>query len=202
MKFNDVAVDCKTLGDRFDAPVVAIGLQAFDRESGAWGASYYGLVELDSAIKTGVVRGDTLKWWMLQDTQARDLFDKKHDGKRFSLATILVEVAHWCRGSGVGANTQNGSLHVWGNGATQDITWLEHAFTNGAHGLDIPWRYDRPRDMRTLVEAAELMAGFDRARIDDDFQGTRHHALHDAGHQARIISAAWRALREATDQEI
>lgn len=202
MKFNDVAVDCETLGDRFDAPVIAIGMQAFDRESGAWGASYYGLVELDSAIKTGVVRGDTLKWWMQQSEEARDLFDKKHDGKRFSLATILVEVSHWCTGRGVGANMQNGPLHVWGNGATQDITWLEHAFTNGAHGLAIPWRYDRPRDMRTLVEAATLMADFTREEYDADFEGTPHNALDDARHQALIISKAWRALRDVTDQEI
>jgi exodeoxyribonuclease VIII len=62
-------------------------------------------------------------------------------------------------------------------------------------GLAYPWHYLNVRDMRTIIEAAESLVGFDKRSIPD--QGTHHNALDDAKWQALAISGAWRALRLA-----
>lgn len=47
------------------------------------------------------------------------------------------------------------------------------------------------RDMRTIVDVAKS-ANFDSKSIA--FEGTKHNALDDAKHQARVISAAYQHL--------
>jgi exodeoxyribonuclease VIII len=190
---NDISIDCETLGKMFDAPVIAIGARAFDRMTGKLGAKFYIEIELASAIKTGRVDGSTIGWWIMQSPRAKVIFDPDRESKKSSMATALVEFSHWCIGQGKDTNQQSGVLHAWSNGAAQDITWLEHAYTVGGHGLTIPWQYNMSRDLRTIEKAATDIAGFDRATVKP--VGVEHNAVDDATYQANIIIAAYKALR-------
>lgn len=173
---NDISIDIETLSTRFDATILSIGAVAFDRRTGALvDLPLYVEVEVSSALAHGHVSGSTLEWWMQQSEEARRLFGalgKSH------LASALLQLTTFVN--------QHPGAKVWGNGATFDITVLEHAYTR--LDLPVPWKYWDIRDMRTIVEAATAM-GFDKRSVP--FEGTRHNAADDAAYQARVIARSW-----------
>jgi hypothetical protein len=195
MKFPDLSIDIETLGTRYNAPVMSIGACAFDRDSGRLGKSMHLTIDFRSAIKAGVPDGDTIGWWLNQSAAARKVFDLSDAAQqaRVPLATALHALNNFC--------TQEliGDFRPWGNGATFDITILEHAYDVGAIGLTPPWGtskfgFTRIRDLRTLVDAAEVLVGFDKKAIAQ--VGVGHNAVDDAIYQANVCSAAWAALRD------
>lgn len=182
----NVSADCESLGKAFDAPIIAIGAIAFDITTGKpTSKPFYKEVELSSAIKSGRVDGSTVAWWITQSKRAKKIFETP-DEKKSSLATVLVEFSQWYRVVAPGAAP-------WTRGLHQDVTWLEHAFTVGSHGLTIPWRYDAPRDVRTIIDLATDLFGFDESSVPE--VGVAHNAVDDAVYQANVISAAYAAMR-------
>lgn len=177
---NDISIDLETLSTRQDAAILSIGAVEFDRNTGAIGRAFYAEINIDSAIENGHVSGSTLAWWMSQGEQAKRLF--AGDSFKFQLDDALNNLA--------GFIGESSKVRVWGNGATFDITLLEHAYSELGYDA-APWKFWNVRDMRTIVDAASEV-GFDKSSVE--FVGTAHHALHDAEHQARVISGAWRGL--------
>jgi hypothetical protein len=175
------SIDLETLGTRYNAAVISIGVQQFDPNTGKLGATFYKEIDFDSAIKAGRPTGDTIRWWMTQTEKARRIFAR--NPAKVSVATALDELATWMRGMA-------GAPKVWGNGATFDITILEHAYDNGCVGLKEPWHFTNIRDMRTIEDAADL------APVDyPERKGVHHNALDDAIYQAQVISIAWQRCR-------
>ena len=181
LEMNDISIDLETLGMRFDAPILSIACRVFDRDTGTMGKAFYQEITLDSSMRTGVVNGGTLEWWMGQSDKARQLFKSKPE--KLDLASALMAMCTFIRSVGTGAP------RVWGNGATADITWLEHAIAKGAVGIGVPWGHTNIRDMRTIVDAADYDYN------DVPFVGTKHWAPDDALHQAKVISHCWRKIR-------
>ena len=174
------SIDLETLGTRYNAAVISVGVQQFDPNSGKLGATFYKEIDFDSAIRAGKPTGDTIRWWMTQGEKARRIFAKSPE--KVSVAQALDELATWMRGMA-------GAPKVWGNGAGFDITILEHAYDNGCVGLREPWHFTNIRDMRTIVDAAgEAIKWPER-------EGVHHNALDDAIYQAKVISLAWQACR-------
>lgn len=179
---NDISIDLETLSTRHDAAILSIGAATFDRSTGEIGEQMYAEVEINEAMAHGHVSGSTLEWWMQQSDKARALFAPPQAkrllggscGALDQLALLVVKYP---------------GARVWGNGATFDITILEHAFTKT--GLAIPWKFYDVRDMRTIVDAAAAL-GFVKRSIP--FQGVEHNAIDDAIHQARVISACWQTV--------
>jgi hypothetical protein len=191
-RFNHLSIDLETLGNRFDAPILSIGAVAFCLETGKQDSTFYQEVHIDSAIRSGHVSGDTLQWWMSQSEAARAIFKKETDpqnSRKMHLSSALQNFGTWCR------SRKDMIQYPWGNGSTFDITILDHAFAKGSVGLEPPWAqfYWNIRDMRTLIDTAEQIAGFKKDLIKRD--GVHHNALDDAAHQAKVIAAAWQALR-------
>lgn len=185
MNTSDISIDCESLGTAFDAPIVAIGAVVFDRTTGKLGATYYKEVELKSSINSGRVDPDALRWWISQSPRAKAIFGRNADQQ--SLATVLQDFSTWCRG------ISGGVPRVWARGPTADVTWLEHAYTVGGHGLAIPWHFRNIRCVRTIVELAEEITGFDMKSVPD--VGEAHNAVDDATFQAQVVSASYAALR-------
>jgi hypothetical protein len=177
------SIDLETLNNRFDSAILSIGVVQFDPSTGRLGGEFYKEIDIDSAIKSGTVSGDTLAWWMEQGDKARRIFSRSNKTNKVSLATALDELAAWLRGKAVAPK-------VWGNGSSFDITILEHAYAKGGVGLAPPWHYTNVRDMRTIVDVSGLMAWPLR-------EGTHHNALDDARYQAQVISACWQLIHGA-----
>lgn len=174
---HDISIDIETLSTRHDAAILSIGAVVFDRETGELGENFYVTVDIDSAIANGHVLGSTLAWWMQQNEAAKGLFDAS---EKCTLAEALFDLSIFVR--------QREGARVWGNGATFDITILEHAYSRV--NLAAPWKFWEIRDMRTLVEAAAAR-GFNKVSVP--FEGEKHNAMDDAVHQARVIAHSWTA---------
>lgn len=183
-KADHFSVDLETLGTRYDAPIISIGVVQFDPNTSKKGETFYREIDIDSAIRAGRVNGSTLAWWMNQDKKARTVFDPK--GSKVALATALEELQRWMRGL-------SHDPVVWGNGATFDISILEYAYDRGAVGLKEAWSFFNIRDMRTAVD----LAGFGKANCPFPKGGVQHNALDDAAYQAEVISACWRKIKGA-----
>lgn len=195
LPYIDFAVDCESLGKRWDAPVIAIGAVAFDRRDGSLGQEFYQEIDFTSACKHARVDGETVAWWMRQNAEARQLFQETGRLK-MALATALQEFTAWGR-------ALPGRVQPWGNGATSDITWLEHAYDTGTVGLRESWDFRSIRDMRTILDVAEyLTPGFNPwSGLPPD--GVAHHALDDAKCQAIAIANTFMHLKGCViDDEI
>lgn len=169
------SIDLETLDNRYSSAIISIGVQQFDPSTGKLGATFYREIDFDSAIKAGSVSGSTLSWWMTQDIKAKRIFEK-NDKNKVALATALDELRTWM--SGLAPVPK-----VWGNGSVFDITILEHAHINGGVGLTPAWHFTNIRDMRTIVEDAQLGGTEWPKRV-----GVHHNALDDAAYQAQVIT--------------
>lgn len=177
---NHFSIDCEALAvSRNNAAILSIGMVAFDPTTGKTGAEQYYEIDIDDAIRHGHIDGSTLCWWLGQSPHARNLFS--NNGKKVKLAEALDLVAVSIRNAGV--------PKVWLNGPLEDGAWLKSAFT--AVGMDVPWHHTATRDMRTIVDQAQLHGNEVRP------VGVSHNALDDAIFQARVISYAHQKIAAA-----
>lgn len=163
---KDVMIDLETLGTTPDAPIIAIGAVYFCRKTGALGDRFEATVDFNSACKGRRADPSTIKWWLGQSDAARK-------------AVVRGDQGMECALKGLAAFIRPGS-RPWGNGATFDISMLEHAFRQ--YKLECPWKFWDVRDCRTVEDLAPV------SRRSIRREGTHHSALDDAIHQARYIS--------------
>lgn len=188
MHFDHFSIDLETLDNRYSSAIISVGVQQFDPNTGKLGATFYREIDFDSASKAGTVSGSTLSWWMTQDIKAKRIF-AKDDAKKVALATALDELRTWMSGL-------SPVPRVWGNGSSFDITILEHAYINGSVGLAPAWHFANIRDMRTIVEDAQLDGTEWPKRV-----GVHHNALDDATYQAQVISYCRMKINKALHGE-
>jgi hypothetical protein len=181
---NHFMIDCETLSTRVDAAVISIGCQQFSIETGKMGGTFYQEIDFESAVKAGHVSGATVQWWMQQSAKAQRVFTGSDDDKK-STANALVHLIDFIRGCKV-------TPFIWANGAADDIAWLRWAFVKGAVGLSEPWNFRNVRDMRTLMDLAEV----DTELLTLD-KIVEHNALADATWQAQAVSIAYRKIKNA-----
>ncbi|WP_052081036.1 3'-5' exonuclease [Pseudomonas sp. ML96] len=122
----------------------------------------------------------TAAWWAEQSAEARAEVDgtlpRKHLGDAVDMLDAFME--SMC------ANRSQRLL--WGNGSSFDNVILTNAYRAGGRGT--PWDFWNDRDLRTML------AIFPSAK-KIEFEGIRHHALHDARHEAKQLLAALKALQ-------
>lgn len=181
--YRDLSLDLETLSLRHDAAIISIGCVEFDRYTGEFGAEFYREVEFESAVKSGHVSGETLRWWMERDERAKRVFLNAE--KKFALAVALDEFTTWVR-----SRQQNGG-YIWANGPAEDISWMRSAYVAGCVGLQPPWHYSNVRDMRTILDAAMTVDPSFKVKWARD---ATHHALQDAKDQAKAIAQCFTSL--------
>ena len=186
---DDLAIDLETLSTRYDGAVLAIGAVAFNRDTGKVLNEFYTEIDINQSVRCGHVDGSTVAWWLRQGEVAKAMFtdDSEALKKKIPLGTALHGFTNFVR------SNCNFMVRAWGNGATVDITLLEHAFVHGGVGLTPPWNYKRIRDLRTLVDDAEVVGGV-RVDLGIGTVGTKHNALDDARWAAKVITAAHKVL--------
>lgn len=174
-----LSIDLETLGNTTDAAITQIGLAEFDIQTGEVGRTENILVSWNGE---GRVNASTLAWWFRQGDEARVRMAQSLE-YGVPLSGALGQLTRFVR------EVEN-LEGVWGNGSTFDVTILDSAYQRD--GGTAPWPFWAARDMRTIVDIAERLRGFDKSSIER--QGTHHEAADDATHQARVISAAYKAL--------
>ncbi len=181
---NHLMIDLETMGNKPNAPIVAIGAVFFDPQSGELGAEFYLAVDLTSAMSQGATPdGDTILWWLNQSAEARAAIctdDTKN------IAEALSELSSF-----ISLNSDSPRyLKVWGNGASFDNVILRSAYEHAGHTC--PWQFWNDSDVRTMVMLGKQL-GFDPKR-DMPFDGVAYNALADARHQVKYVSAIWQQI--------
>lgn len=180
---NHVMLDLETMGQGNNAAIVAIGAVFFEPTTGEIGASFYQTIDLESAAKYGEIDPSTVLWWLKQSDEARDEITRLDT---YSLPDALAEFTQW-----IEQIESFKARIVWGNGSSFDNVIIENAFK--AVRYRKPWAFWNDRDVRTVVELGRTLKGLDPKK-DMSFEGTAHNALDDAIHQAKYVSAIYKAL--------
>ena len=162
-------LDLETMGKGPRAAIVAIACVRI--EQGTITDSLYRRVCLESSLQAGLIMdASTVNWWLKQDAAAR----AEVDG---SQSSVLLAVGMHALDSFI----KEGNALVWGNGSSFDNVIVRSALD--VCGLGNLWHFWNDRDLRTLLalypEAKTL-----------PFEGTKHHALDDALHEAKQLVMA------------
>lgn len=186
---NNVMLDLETLGMRPGSVILSVGAVFFDPKTGEFGNSYYDEIDVMSCVSVGLHSStDTIEFWKKQTGTARAAYDRAMRVGPLTAAP-LKQVLEGLTSYLTACGPSDGLKHVkvWGNGAAFDNAILAAAYR--ACGLTPPWKYSNDRCFRTLKAL-----GKDLGVNEPRFEGTKHHALHDAAHQARWACDIFAAL--------
>jgi exodeoxyribonuclease VIII len=148
--------------------------------------TFYEIVTLESSMfNGGIVDASTIQWWMEQDSSAKHIFNRP---EQLPINIVLQRFTKWFQDN----QTVRGTLPMFGNGPRFDNCILGNAYERSE--LDTPWQHKQDVDVRTMVLLGKDILGIDPKR-SIEFKGVRHNALHDAIHQAKIISEIYRPMK-------
>lgn len=177
---RDLMIDLETAGKGPTAVILSIGAVFFDLESGELGQTFYEKIDPVDSFKFGRADGDTFRWWMKQEDDAR----RAATSGTQSLAEALQKLAKFFMSGKFGKKAC-----VWGNGPHFDITILDAAYRNCLR-QDSPWESWNVQDCRT---AGRFASGIVRFKLKDSSKA--HDALYDAMYQAEKVIAEYKACR-------
>lgn len=80
----------------------------------------------------------------------------------------------------------NSVVQIMGNKAEFDNVILSHAYQQT--NIQQPWFEHEHQSLASMIWLAKMLFGYD-PQHSLPFEGTKHHALHDAQHQAKILLA-------------
>lgn len=188
MKTRQILIDNETLDIAPSAVLLTIGAVAVEIEDGQAIvlARWYRRLLWDTGSRQAgrTVNQSTVDWWLDQSDSA---FEEAvvDDGQRLPLWLAMQSLNAWL---------QINPYPIWGNGSDFDNAQLQHAFNQ--HGLR--WPYYRNRCLRSL-----------RGLVLDLYPGTKlpdfpvdkikHHALHDAEHEADVLAVLLQTLAAKQD---
>lgn len=168
-------LDLETMGKGPRAAIVAIGcvrienLQVSD--------TLYRHIDLQSSLRAGLtVDASTINWWLQQNREAQEAITSPEPVMLFEALLALREFM-----SVEAYGEPNKQALLWGNGSSFDNVIIGSAFD--AHNLARPWMFWNDRDLRTLLALYPEVKAL-------PFEGLKHHALHDAKHEARQLIMA------------
>lgn len=179
-----VSVDLETMGLDFDAPVFAIGAVRFTEDGSplpkGCPGEFYRLISLKGQAPVEI---STLYWWLDQSAEARA--ELKLSEKAPNVCAVLSEFTAWLTGHQSTWGTFEGAVWVRGD---RDGAWLENMYKRIA-GREIPYRYNKVQNQRTLLDFAERHMNMD---VWVERTTPMHHALHDARYQAECLQQVFK----------
>lgn len=167
-------LDIETLGSKTTSAMLSIGAVMFDINTGETGIEFHEHINLQDCLNQGfTVDRDTIMWWMKQSDDARKGIYEKTGSP---LKIVLKQFASYhnaCK------EVNNESPQIWGNGASFDVTILQHAYEK--LNMEIPWNFYDVRDVRTVVMYHP------EVKANMEFEGVKHDALADCKHQIKYL---------------
>ncbi len=172
MMITDWSLYIETMGVGQRAAICQIGLVSFNRDSGQRYTESLFDVDLEDSIRLGVeIHTNTVHWWATQKNGFS--YSNKEEVYFIKLALEYLLTNIILKASPV-------SIPIWAKGPTFDLSIIE--FYCNRLNMPIPWKYNVPRDLRTLQDAYEFAGLTLPARKE-----ITHNALQDAIDQADMI---------------
>lgn len=183
-KTRHVIIDNETLGLTPSAVLVTIAAVAVEIENGhatilgSWYRRLQWARDYSEAVRS--VEHEVIDWWLEQSDAAFDEAFERDCGR----------IPTWLAMHSLQAWLALNPYPIWGNGADFDNAQLQHAFTQ--LGMRWPFRLNRClRSLRGLV--LDLHPGTKLPKFPAD--KIKHHALHDAEHEADVLATLINVLR-------
>jgi hypothetical protein len=172
-------LDIETLGTNAGAIVLSIGAVKFSgkalasNESEKFGEEFYAVLDINTQLLKCRTRDDaTVAWWQKQPIEARkEAFDNPHREDTLAVLNRFYDFL---------SNDFAFDAIVWGNGSDFDNAIVADLYRS--YGFkELPWMFWNNRCFRTFKSEFKSIAS------EPLFEGVKHHALHDAKHQARWL---------------
>ena len=181
--------DIETLAKTPNAKIGAVGVVLVDVVEGREAGRFYTPVCLDSQPHR-VEEQSTVDWWEQQREEHPEAYTQMYaeDIDRMSLPAALEALSAFLK-----SNFGDKKIQFMGNGPEFDNVILAHAYEEAE--LELPWHYAGNQSLRTVVWMGRVLRGVD-PKYAGDFIGTKHHALHDAAHEARYLLDVFKHFRQ------
>lgn len=167
-----IVLDLETLSTKPNATVISIGAVALTA-NGQFVAEFHESVTHASQPVRDIDQ-ETNDWWLKQSDEAKAASFLSADSIPASEA--LQAFSQW-----VNAYADPKCVKVWGNGSSFDNVILSSLYADYSE-LTRPWAWWNDRDMRTVLDMHK------GAKDVGPFEGIKHHALHDARHEAKQLT--------------
>lgn len=178
-KYGHIMFDLETLDSKNTSCILSIGAVEFNLNTGEIGDTLYITVDLQSCINEGLTIGaDTIMWWFKQSNEARE---RIYNSVGVELEDALEQVFKFVKDCG------GDKVHVWGNGATFDISILENAFYK--FFTELPWKFYNVRDLRTIVDINP------KIKKECVFDGVKHDAIADCKYQIKYLCDTYKTIK-------
>ncbi|UJQ36158.1 3'-5' exoribonuclease [Aeromonas caviae] len=181
--------DIETLGQGADAVICSIAVVVVDLGSLAVVDEFYCRVDHNQVNRS---RSEgTLAFWEQQRQESPAAWDELFSpaGQRLFITSALELLAAFL----LKAFGRAEDVQLMGNGSEFDNVILAHAYEQW--GMAQPWHFRGNQSLRTAVWMGRALLGID-PKYQLPFEGVRHHALHDARHEAAYLIAILKAFRE------
>lgn len=182
-------VDIEALGQGVDAVICSIAVVVVDLGSLVVVDEFYCRVDHNQVNRS---RSEgTLAFWEQQRQESPAAWDELFNpaGQRLFITTALELLAAFL----LKAFGRAEDVQLMGNGSEFDNVILAHAYEQW--GMAQPWHFRGNQSLRTAVWMGRVLLGID-PKYQLPFEGVRHHALHDARHEAAYLIAILKAFRE------
>lgn len=182
-------VDIETLGQGPDAVICSIGVVVVDLVGLVVVDEFYCRVDHNQVNRT--TSQGTMAFWRQQEHESpaawAELFNPA--GQRLFITNALELLSAFL----LKAFGRIEDVQLMGNGSEFDNVILAHACEQW--GMEQPWHFRGNQSLRTAVWMGRVLLGVD-PKYQLPFEGVRHHALHDARHEAAYLIAIMKAFRE------
>jgi len=197
MDYTDVMFDLEFLSLKSNPVVVSIGAVVWDMDDASYNPQeYYMICDLQEQLDRGrTVDENTLRWWMSQRDEVRDVLVDKREVCSYTLPFILKGISDWYNRAGGNQQIQR----VWSHGAACDMAILKNLYDD--YQLACPWHYRKVRDTKTAFDILKIL-DTETENTYDTMIGmwlrpdgvTAHHALQDAKNQGYAVFQTWHYL--------
>lgn len=185
----DIMTDIETLGVHTDSHIIQISALAFDINTGEEKNKFDECVDITKSDYMNV-DGSTLSWWLDTDKDLlSDIIKRGKDG--YDLENVIGMFEDWFNL----ISQDYDEIYLWGNGILFDNKMIQAQFER--FNLKYPIFYRNDRDMRTIVELAQVKEGLSsdefKAKFEDD-SFKKHDAFDDCRWQINVVNYCWNLL--------
>lgn len=184
----NIMVDLETASTRENAAILSWAMVPFHTDGTEFTDTedFHRVVSLTSCFMAGMhIDGDTQRWWMEQEPEARGMFLHAEDA---NINGVAWDAYTWLSGL-----AEKYDLYIWSRGLDFDLPKIEWCFRRFVE-RPLPYKYSHKMDVRTVLKFMEV----DRSQFE--MRGTKHNALDDCRHDIRMIREAYRRAREQKEE--
>ena len=171
-------VDIETLGKGADAVIGSIGVVIVDVTRLQAIDEFYCRIDLAQGRQRD---DDILAFWEQQKAESPAAWEEMfgNAGRLFLVDALQALSNFLSRHFSMAA-----AVELMGNGSEFDNVLLADAYRQW--GVEPPWGFRGNQSLRTAVWMGRVLLGID-PKYQRPFEGIRHHALHDARHEAAYL---------------